>query len=48
MKGLCDENKEWLVVEGVPRIDGPAGQEHSHTQGWVSSKFVQPIDCPVN
>jgi hypothetical protein len=33
MKDLCDENKEWLVVEGVPRIDGPLGNEQSHTKG---------------
>jgi hypothetical protein len=45
---LCDESRNWLFVEGVPRLDGPLGSERKKlTQGWVRSKYINPIDCPT-
>jgi hypothetical protein len=44
---LCDESGQWQFVEGVPRLDGPLGNERTFTQGWIRSRYVKPIVCPA-
>lgn len=49
--GLCSEDRKWVFVESVPRIDGsaymgsiPEGQRP--TQGWARATLLKETECP--
>lgn len=44
---LCDESRTWVFIEGVPRLDGPAGSERNFTQGWIRDRYIKTIACPT-
>jgi hypothetical protein len=43
-KWICDD--KWVHINSIPRFDGPIEQRHSHSSGWVHSKYIQTFPCP--
>jgi hypothetical protein len=41
----CDETRTWLLVWGVPRIDGPGARMPNLTIGWVRARYIHQITC---
>jgi hypothetical protein len=44
---FCDETRQWIFIEHVPRLDGKLEKAKHLTQGWVASKFTtEALRCP--